>query len=57
MATTGMLGRFDEFDSTKDEYDWPQYVEWLEHFFVANGINNAEKKCVVLLSVRHSLLY
>ena len=35
-AATGTLGRVDEFDGNKEE--WPQYVERLEHFFVANGI-------------------
>ena len=33
---SGTLGRVEEFDSNKD--DWQQYVERLEHFFVANGI-------------------
>ena len=32
-------------------YDWPQYVERLEHFFVANGIDDVGKKRAVLLSV------
>ena len=49
MATTGTLGRVDEFDDTKD--DWPQYVERLEHFFLANGIDSEEKKRAVFLSV------
>ena len=45
----GTLGRFEEFDGRKD--DWPQYVERLEHFFVANGITTPEKKRAVFLSV------
>ena len=43
------LGRVEEFDGNKD--DWQQYVERLEHFFVANGIEGAEKKRAVFLSV------
>ena len=31
LASTGTLGRVDEYDGTKE--DWPQYVERLEHFF------------------------
>ena len=42
MATIGTLGRVDEFDIARD--DWPQYVERLEHFFVANGIGDVGKK-------------
>jgi hypothetical protein len=49
MASTGTLGRVDEYDGTKD--DWPQYVERLEHFFTANGITEAGKKRAVLLTV------
>ena len=43
------LGRVDEFDADKEE--WTQYVERLEHFFVANSITTAEKKRAILLSV------
>ena len=53
--TTATLGRVDEFDSTKD--DWLQYVERLEHFFVANGIDNAEKKRAVLLTAVGAATY
>jgi hypothetical protein len=42
----GTLGRVEEFDNSND--DWPQYVG---HFFAANGIDAAEKKRAVLLSV------
>jgi len=31
--------------------NWTMYVERLGHFFVANGITTAEKKCATLLSV------
>ena len=37
-----LLGRVDEFDSTKEE--WPQYVKRWDHFFAANGITNADRK-------------
>ena len=46
---SGTLGRVEDFDGNKD--DWQQYVECLEHFFVANGIDGAEKKRAVFLSV------
>ena len=47
MAAT--FGKVEEFDSKKEE--WPQYVERLQHFFVANDIVDAEKKRAVFLSV------
>ena len=47
MAAT--LGKVEEFDSSKE--DWQQYTERLNHFFVANGIADAEKKRAVFLSV------
>ena len=43
------LGRIEEFDGDKEE--WSQYQEWLEYFFQANGIENADKKCAVFLSL------
>ena len=46
---SGTLGRVEDFDGNKD--DWQQYVERLEHFFVANGIDGAEKKRAVFLSL------
>ena len=51
----GTLGRVEEFDGDRDY--WPQYVERLEHFFVANGIEGAEKKRAVLLSVIGAAMY
>ena len=47
MAVT--LGRIEEFDGDKEE--WSQYQEWLEYFFQANGIKNADKKHAVFLSL------
>jgi len=55
MAITGTLGRVNEFDGTKD--DWPQYVERLEHFFLANGIDSEEKKRAIFLSVVGAAAY
>ena len=48
MATS-QIGKISEFVPSKE--DWTQYVERLEHFFVANGIESAEKKRAVLLTV------
>ena len=44
-----MFGKVDEFDASKEE--WSQYVERLTHFFLANGIDEVEKKRAVFLSV------
>lgn len=55
MAATVTLGRVDEFDGTRD--DWLQYIERLEHFFVANGIDATDKKRTVLLSVVGAATY
>ena len=49
------LGRVVEFDETKD--DWLQYVERLEHFLAANGIDDANKKRAVLLTVVGAATY
>ena len=46
MAT---FGKINEFDSSKE--DWNSYVEQLEFFFVANGIEeNARKRAILLTS-------
>ena len=37
-----LLGRIDEFDGSKEE--WTQYVERLDHFFIANGITDGDRK-------------
>ena len=50
MSAGATLGRIEEFDGSKD-CDWQQYVERLEHFFAANGIDDAAKKRAVFLSV------
>ena len=51
MATV-TLGRVEQFDGTND--DWLQYVE---HFFAANGIDDADKKRAVLLTVVGAATY
>ena len=38
MASTGTLGRVDEFDSSKAV--WPEYVEWLVGSIGKNGTSN-----------------
>ena len=47
MTTFGKID--DEFDSARE--DWPQYKEQLGHFFTANGIDNADKKCAFFVTV------
>jgi len=44
-----LFGSMNEFDSEKEE--WTQYVERLDHFLVANGIENVEKKRAILSTV------
>ena len=51
----GTLGRVEEFDGTRE--DWPQYVERMQYFFDANGIDGAEKKRAVFLSVIGAATY
>ena len=43
-----MPGRIEEFDGSGD---WSHYVERIENFFVANGIEGDEKQRAVFLSV------
>ena len=50
-----ILGKIDEYDADKE--DWQQYVERLEHFFIANSITTAEKKLAVLVSVVGATTY
>ena len=45
---SSLLGRIDEFDAAKEE--WTQYVERVDHFFAANGIDDAGKKRAALLA-------
>ena len=49
------LEKVDEFDASKEE--WPQYEDWLTHFFQANDIDDAGKKRTVLLFVVGPVTY
>ena len=53
MAVT--FGRIEEFDGAKEE--WSQYEERLGHFFAANGVESAEKKRSISLSVVGAVTY
>ena len=53
MAT--VFGKIEEFDSSQE--DWPQYMERLGYFFDANGIESAEKKRAVLLTLIGAAAY
>ena len=44
-----VIGHVQEFDAAKE--DWPQYVERLEQFFIANGIEEGKKRAVLLMAV------
>ncbi|XP_023809022.1 uncharacterized protein K02A2.6-like [Oryzias latipes] len=44
-ATVGSLIQFDS-----KEQSWEEYCEIMDHFFIANGIDDADKKRAVLLS-------
>ena len=48
MASS-QIGKIGEFIPSRE--DWTQYVERLEHFFLANDIKAADKKRAVLLTV------
>ena len=49
MATVALYGQVSTFDPETD--DWTQYVERLNYYFVANGIDDATKRRAILLSV------
>ena len=48
-AAMAMHGKIDEFDPSHET--WVTYVERLEFHFIANGIEDPEKKRAVLLTV------
>jgi len=52
MATHGKIGEFDPSQET-----WAMYVERLELYFIANGIEDAGKKRAVLLTVSGASTY
>ena len=42
------FGKLAEFEPSKN--DWTEYMEQMEQFFLANDIDNADKKKAILLS-------
>ena len=52
----GSFGKLEEFDPEQG-HDWGQYIERLEHYFVANDTDNAGKQKVILLSACGSKTY
>ena len=58
IAMAALLGKLEPFDVAQEE--WPQYIERLEQFFVANDIvgdEKAEKRRATFLSVIGSAPY
>ena len=45
MAMDEMPSQFD-----KEQDEWPSYIEWLDHYFLANDIEDAGKKRSILLT-------
>ena len=45
----GFLGKIGEYDASTE--DWLSYVEWLEHFFLANKVGAEQKKDAFLACV------
>ena len=43
-----LFGKLEAFDTTTE--NWVQYVEKLEYFFRANGIEGEDKKKIILLT-------
>ena len=52
MAT---LGRIDAFDAAAEE--WSSYTERLDHYYIANGIENEDKKRSIFLTVCGAATY
>ena len=50
-----LLGRIDEFDGSKEE--WTQYVERLDHFFIADGITDGDRKKSAFIAVIGPTMY
>ena len=42
------FGKIDEY--VQESEDWTEYIERMGHFFLANGINDDDKKRAILLS-------
>ena len=54
-AVMATHGKIDEFDPSHKA--WATYVERLEFYFIANGIEDPEKKRAVLLTVSGPATY
>ena len=52
----GSFGKLEEF-YREQGHVWSQYIERLEHYFVANDIDNVDKQKAILLSERGSKTY
>ena len=52
---TTSLGRIDAFDAIAEE--WSSYTERLQHYFIANGIDNEEKMFSIFLTVCGPAIY
>ena len=49
LAMAALIGKVEDFDSKKEE--WSQYEQRLEHFFLANEIEDAAKQRSILITV------
>ena len=45
-----VFGKIEEFDIYTDQ-NWDEYIERLEHYFIANDVEDEEKKRAILLTV------
>lgn len=52
MATFGSIGEFKEEDGS-----WSQYIERMEHYFIANAIEDVDRRRAILLSVCGASIY
>ena len=48
------FGKLEEFDTTNGD-DWVQYIEHMEHYFLANEIADASKQRSILISQKSML--
>ena len=50
------FGKLDEFDTANGD-DWVQYIERMEHYFLANEITDAAKQRSILISAMGQKAY
>ena len=48
-SMAALYGHTGEFEEAQKE--WHQYAEWIQHYFAAKGVTDAERKCAMFLSV------